>query len=78
MIHREGKNVEGKNVESNNVFLVAGPSHVSKGAFLDWLKKIEGPGNVSHSALPSLSPPPQVLEHHVSDVSKTMQMANEL
>jgi hypothetical protein len=78
MIHREGKNVEGKNVEGDNVFLVAGPSRVSKGAFSDSLKKIEGPGNVSHSAPPSPSPPPRVLEHHVSDISKTTQMADEL
>ena len=78
MIHREGKNIEGKNVEGDDVFLVAGPSRVSKGAFSDSLKKIKGPGNVSHSAPPSPSPPPRVLEHHVSDVSKTTQMADEL
>ena len=72
MIHQEGKNVEG-----DNVFLVAGPSRAPSGAFSDSLKKIEGPGDASHSAPPSPSPPPRVLEHHVSDVSKTTQMANE-
>ena len=72
MIYREGKNVEG-----DDVFLVAGPSRTSGSAFSDSLKKIEDPGDVSHSAPPSPSPPPRVLEHHVSDVSKTTQMADK-